>query len=93
MKVFIRRPGLCYGLVYPFSPRQQHCVYPPQARQLSPAKSATDEGLVPSGETGEDLVALNLIEDGGQVRAAAPIKPSFCIPLASISIPNLSNPI
>merc|ERR1719239_1604919 len=37
-----------------------------KARQLSPAKSATDEGLVPSGETGEDLVALNLIEDGGQ---------------------------
>merc|ERR1719234_140479 len=34
-----------------------------KARQLSPAKSATDEGLVPSGE---DLVALNLIEDGGQ---------------------------
>ena len=43
------------------------CVYPPQARQLSPAKSATDEGLVPSGESGEDLVALNLIEDDGQV--------------------------
>ena len=40
------------------------CMYPPQARQLSPAKSATDEGLVPSGESGEDLVALNLIEDG-----------------------------
>jgi len=37
-----------------------------KARQLSPAISATDEGLVPSGETGEDLVALNLIEDGGQ---------------------------
>merc|ERR1719234_2655033 len=34
-----------------------------KARQLIPAKSATDEGLVPSGE---DLVALNLIEDGGQ---------------------------
>merc|ERR1719234_1050142 len=34
-----------------------------KARQLSPAKSATDEGLVPSGE---DFVALNLIEDGGQ---------------------------
>merc|ERR1719234_2878313 len=34
-----------------------------KARQLSPGKSATDEGLVPSGE---DLVALNLIEDGGQ---------------------------
>merc|ERR550534_3654375 len=37
-----------------------------KARQLSPAKSATDEGLVPSGESGEDLVALNLIEDDGQ---------------------------
>merc|ERR550532_3514458 len=35
-----------------------------KARQLSPVKSATDEGLVPSGESGEDLVALNLIEDG-----------------------------
>merc|ERR1719458_2124278 len=35
-----------------------------KARQLSPAKSATDEGLVPSGESREDLVALNLIEDG-----------------------------
>merc|ERR1719234_410512 len=34
-----------------------------KARQLIPAKSATDEGLVPSGEY---LVALNLIEDGGQ---------------------------
>ena len=58
-------------------------MYPRQARQLSPAKSATDEGLVPSGESGEDLVALNLIEDGGQVRRRAPINPSFCIPCAT----------
>ena len=57
---------LCFALLHPFSPPPAHgvCVYPPQARQLSPAKSATDEGLVPSGESGEDLVALNLIEDG-----------------------------
>ena len=49
-------------------------AYLPQpSRQLSGSASRTDEGLVPSGD---DLVALNLIEDG-QVR---PLNPTFCIP-------------
>ena len=51
---------------------RQH-VFSQPSRQLSGSLSRTDEGLVPSGD---DLVALNLIEDG-QVR---PVNPTFCIP-------------
>merc|ERR1719234_317289 len=52
-----------------------------KARQLIPAKSATDEGLVPSGE---DLVALNLIEDGGQ-GAGVPDDDFELLPLSKLA--------